>query len=586
MLGLMATNVGALPQSVVDAPSAANPPAIYELISCVPERLSVETTTGRLLLPPLGQLEVDARTVARDALRPAEAAGVLAVIALAPPPESLTTAWTMLTAIMLVVTAAVVAAAQSSGQDVVYFATAAGLVAVLSGVAVWHFPALTNVKTAVAELPARGREAFMFGLAAVIVFALPGAILYFGSDVPELWSSLRDNNDHGAAVTLIGIGVQFMCIVGASALPVLLYFIFDRERMRTLRQRVTRSIFRLDPGVRTRGEIDAKYGQWLDEAFGRRRSEARFLPGTRWPILIATAVITLGWAVALLDTKPPTTDAQGALTALITPTPSAPTFAFLGAYFFTLNSVLRGFVRGDLRPKTYAQVSVRIVSSVVLAFTIERLVRGFGGESSSAGLLAFAFAAGIVPETVLIRLQEIMRGFVRTQQGRRQIDHASRTYETEPLTRLQGIDIYDRARLLDEGVTNVEGLAHHDLVELLLKTRIPATRLLDWVDQAILFIHCSRSCDEGAGDVSTAPSPLTQLRGHGVRTATGLRRAYEEADDREAFIRIVTTPRGKPPVIPVVLDAIKEETWIGALEHWRSQPPEPPTIYIPDAYPA
>jgi hypothetical protein len=361
---------------------------------------------------------------------------------------------------------------------------------------------------------------------------------------------------------------------------VVLYFIFDRERMRTLRQRVTRHIFRLDPAMTTLADIDAKYGQWLDEAFGRRDSEARYLPGTRWPIVIATSVITLGWAVALLDTKPVDVAGMGTITALIQPTPAAPTFAFLGAYFFTLNHVLRGFVRGDLRPKTYAQVATRIVGSVVLAFTLERLLRGVGGDPSSASLLTFAFLIGVVPETFLIRLQEAARGLGGRGDGRRAMDEASRTYETEPLTRLEGIDIYDRARLLDEGVTNIEGLAHHDLVELLLKTRIPAARLVDWVDQAILFIHCSNAGD----DVGTAgQSALAQLRAHGIRTATELRQAYEAANSKSDFTKIVRTPKGKPPIIPVVLHSIAKEDWMEALEHWHEQRPVPRTLKIPES---
>jgi hypothetical protein len=566
---------------------ADNHESEIELTNCLPECLSVKTTNGRLSIPPLARVRVRERIVDVDALEPARRAGALEIERPDASPNETGAAWATLlfTALMIIVLFAVLA--QATGEDLVYLGEGAVLVVIVTVTGIWTIPALASVKTAIKELPAPLREAFMFALATTIVFALPGAILYFGSDVPNLWHQLSSSDPtthHSAAVTLIGIGVQFLCIVGASALPVVLYFIFDRERMLTLRQRVTRHIFRLDPSVRTRAEIDAKYGQWLDEAFGRRRSEARFLPGTRWPILIATAVLTLGWAVALLDTKPTTVVGQGNLTALITPTPAAPTFAFLGAYFFTLNSVLRGFVRGDLRPKTYAQVATRIVGSVVLAFTIERLVTGVGGDPSSAGLLTFAFIAGVVPETVLIRLQETSRGFVRSRAARREIDHASRTYETEPLTRLQGIDIYDRARLLDEGVTNVEGLAHHDLVELLLKTRIPATRLLDWVDQAILFIHCSVTRDEIDDDGEPCPSALTQLRGHGIRTATELRRAYDEAADKAAFARIVTTPPGQPPVIEVVLDAIKQEDWMHALTHWHKQPPRPRTVKVPEAY--
>jgi hypothetical protein len=572
----------------IAAAASASHPTTIELTNCLPARLSVKIAGGRLAIPPLGQAEVDAKVLDPAALRAAERAGAIEVKVNDSSVDEGGAAWATLLSIVTAIVVGFAAVAQSTGEDLVYL-IAAGVAAVIATVvSIWNVERFDSVKSAIIELPARLREALMFALAAAVAIALPGAILYFGSDVPSLWRELGSNDaatHHDAAIALIGIGVQFVCIVGASALPVLLYFIFDRERMQTLRQRVTRHIFRLDPAVRTRREIDAKYGQWLDEAFGRRPSDARFLPGTRWPILIATTVLTLGWAIALLDTKPTTAAGQGSLTALITPTPAAPTFAFLGAYFFTLNSVLRGFVRGDLRPKTYAQVATRIVGSVVLAFTLERLVTGVGGDPSSAGLLTFAFMAGVVPETVLIRLQEASRGFMRTRTGKREIDHASRTWETEPLTRLQGIDIYDRARLLDEGVTNVEGLAHHDLVELLLKTRIPASRLLDWADQAILFIHCSCTCDAVPNeDRDARPSALTQLRGHGIRTATELRRAYDEADDKDAFVNIVETQPGKSPVIKVVLDAIKEEDWMDALLHWHQQPRQPRTVNVPEAY--
>ena len=70
--------------------------------------------------------------------------------------------------------------------------------------------------------------------------------------------------------------------------------------------------------------------------------------------------------------------------------------------------------------------------------------------------------------------------------------------ERDPLTNLEGIDLYDRARLLDEGVSNVEGLAHHDLIELMLQTRIPAPRLVDWIDQAILYLHVGVAGDAGS----------------------------------------------------------------------------------------
>jgi hypothetical protein len=420
------------------------------------------------------------------------------------------------------------------------------------------------------------------------VVAAPGAILYFGSDVPELLDLAP--SDPQRTIALIGIGVQFVSIVGLSALPVLLYFVFDREKLKTLREKFVRHVFRLDPAVRTRADVDVKYGQLLDEAYGRR-AEERLLPGARSPILLATGVMTLGWTLALLDTNAARLGPGTDLTALLTPKPTASIYAFLGAYFFSLNHVMRGYVRGDLRPKTYAHVAARTVGVVILAFVLERLVLAAGGAPSSPVLLALAFLAGVVPETVLIRLQDLVRGLTHTTRSRRLIGRLAPIYETNPLTQLEGIDIYDRARLMDEGVTNVEGLAHHDLVELLLKTRIPASRLVDWVDQAILYIHCSAEEDqewrpEQAHKAS--PSVWRLLREHGIRTATDLLQAHNAARGRPTgeaeFLSLVKQRAGQPPVLQVIIDSLADEDWMPNLRHWHKYRAKPRVLRIPEDF--
>lgn len=64
------------------------------------------------------------------------------------------------------------------------------------------------------------------------------------------------------------------------------------------------------------------------------------------------------------------------------------------------------------------------------------------------------------------------------------------------MTKPEGINLYHRARLMEEGVENIENLAHHDLVDLILRTRIPVSVLIDWVDQAILYLHTYSSGGE------------------------------------------------------------------------------------------
>jgi hypothetical protein len=51
--------------------------------------------------------------------------------------------------------------------------------------------------------------------------------------------------------------------------------------------------------------------------------------------------------------------------------------------------------------------------------------------------------------------------------------------------------------LIDEGIENMENLAHAVLIELMLQTRIPLSTLIDWIDQSILFLYVgSRDASE------------------------------------------------------------------------------------------
>ena len=129
------------------------------------------------------------------------------------------------------------------------------------------------------------------------------------------------------------------------------------------------------------------------------------------------------------------------------------------------------------------------------------------------------------------------------------------------MTDISGIDLYDRTRLASEGVTNIEALAHHDLIELMLQTRIPVPRLVDWTDQAILHLHVD------AADRAT-------LHKYGIRTATDSVYARDQAEKREElpeFLGILRGSRsGKPPRMQVILDAMEDEEWMRNLRFWHS----------------
>ena len=398
-------------------------------------------------------------------------------------------------------------------------------------------------------------------LLSLLIVLLPATAIFFAADSLSLIDTIRDGgvrNGHAVVLTLIGRIMQVVFVATASFLPALLFFTFDREHLATLRTRFLRQIIRFDPTVETRQDVSAKYRNLMDEAYGRD-VHGRILPGRRSPLLLATLVMSLGWTFTLLHGDVRIVSEPG-IASLFEPRLSAVSFAFLGAYFYGINAVLRGYVRKDLRPKTYSTLTVRIVVVVILAWILELLWQG-------TTLYVLAFLTGIVPETALLLVKEALRK--RLQPLGQRLGVAEE--EPDPLTRLEGIDLYDRARLFDEGVTNVQGLAEHDVVELMLQTRIPVARILDWVDQAILYLHAGPA----KGNGSARDSTLTTLREYGIRTATDLDNAFEAAAKRDPEqLRLLTCLLGPDQDgglarLRVIKDTLEDEEWMPNLRCWR-----------------
>lgn len=404
----------------------------------------------------------------------------------------------------------------------------------------------------------------------------------FTGDGTFLSSSLLELN-HGDRVVVAGRLLQLLLVAVLSLVPALLFFAFDREHKGTLRERFVAHIFRFDPSVKTRQDVRTRYGNQMDEAYGAecRDAPARFLPARRSPLLVATLVLALGWTFTMLSVNEPTVirDPPAEFLAFFQPQTSALTFGFLGAYSYTLLTVFRSYARRDLQPKIYSHITTRVFTVMVLAWVLEQSWRIFPNTLADAPLhspklLTLAFVTGIIPETGLVFISEMLRN---TRRKVKKMGPGSRLELVDPhapLTSLEGIDIYDRARLQDEGVTNVQALARHDVVELMLQTRIPAPRLLDWVDQAILHLHASAG---GQGD-DGPDSLLHTLRRYGIRTVTDLLEAHAKAKKRgeeDTFLALLSgkVPQGSIPRLRFLLDTIQDEQWVENLGYWHKGQP-------------
>lgn len=361
--------------------------------------------------------------------------------------------------------------------------------------------------------------------------------------------------------------LQVAFIATASLLPVLLYFLFDRFQLNTLRNRLYRDLFRLDRNLQTRSEIDAKYGSQIREAYGPEdQGRGRLAPGTRWPVLVCAFVVTMGWLAAFRLVG----SADEAVKEPLVPERSAFAFGFLGAYFFGLLLVARRYARGDLKPKAYAYIAIRILIVAVMSWILDLI---FSQDSSIK--LVTAFLIGIVPEEFFTLLKEQLRG--------RGPDRLVPESEKHPLTKLEGIDLYDRARLEQEGIVNVESYAHYDLIHLVLETQIPVPRLVDWMDQAILYLHIIEEPTQEKSERKVMTRE--QLRQYGIRTTTDLLTCWKAAEDRqkaaekqpgnadggkelEEFKKLLG--ESKPYRLEIIRDALLDDEWLERVRDWRN----------------
>lgn len=440
-----------------------------------------------------------------------------------------------------------------------------------------------------------------------------------------------DNVAHTARSSIFSVdnearGCFFLALFGlfvgtAATLPALLFFILSEQRKNVAKVQFFREVLRLDPSLRTIGEAERSYQPLITDVFDARRGALFFSP-----VLLSTFLLTLGWTITALPTAKsilqPLANGQLELNALFIPNRTAFAFGFLGSYFFAVNMAFRRYVRADLGPKAYSHISVRIIIASILAWVFSQLpgtvLAGglmVGSEAAPAEtvpwfLLLLVFFVGIVPDTGLAVMHDLLKSrvfsrFIVSLENR------------DPLSRLEGITLYDRARLLEEGIENVENLAHHNLIDLILRTRIPTPRLVDLVDQAVLYLHArdgaggagaSGGEDAGGGGRADpaasngkgrdeAATTLRALRGLGIRTATDLelaaggdpddagadaggvdampslvaaRRAeISEAAYRKAFFDVLGPATGEPKRLQVILRAMHDDEWMPQLRSWR-----------------
>jgi hypothetical protein len=296
---------------------------------------------------------------------------------------------------------------------------------------------------------------------------------------------------------------------------------------------------------------------------GAREKEYRVSGESLFPVFLATAVLGVGWSVVLWDTRFVSAP-DGAWDVL--------KYGFIGAYAFVTGMLIRRFYQSDLRPSAYATAVVRIIL-VLLIVAVLHQVTGSTAAMTNHAELAVAFVVGSFP---LAGIQFLQRTTSRALHL--VVPPVSSEY---PLDQLDGLNLWYEARLAEEGVEDMQNLTTMNLVDVILHTRVPPGRLVDWVDQAFLLIHLDktdrtelnnvrdqlrREPDNWRQDGATATAHATanakpwaefgaaarlNLRRAGIRTATDLLKAFSKEEPCGSLAQRAFVPQPEGQRLPL-----------------------------------
>ena len=297
-----------------------------------------------------------------------------------------------------------------------------------------------------------------------------------------------------------------------------------------------------------------------------------FTPETTIPLVFATTVFAMGWMLTLPPwggdgfEGPLGTDGNPLWTEWLAPDATPANFAFLGAYFFSLQTLFRRYVRRDLRPSAYVAVSLRIIIAFILTWVVEKYVLSTSGGSTlglSSQLYIIGFVIGAFPPVGWQLIQSTLKKFPGATLAVPSLESQM------PLSKLDGLTVWHLARLEEEDIENIPNMATADLVDLMLHTRIPPDRIIDWVDQAILYTHLGPE-DDGKSSRHKA------LRSHGIRTATSLLAAYDGSKTRgdvEELVKILPGKNTDRSEFISLVDTVVSSPNLNQIIYWKQHSP-------------
>jgi hypothetical protein len=265
-------------------------------------------------------------------------------------------------------------------------------------------------------------------------------------------------------------------------LTALTYYVFRRRRRAYEVERIFR-ILCIDPAYRR---------VYDDENAGRY-----YL----WSVVYASVVASLGLILLFLGHELGMDEFPrvpfGTKTATAMESPGFPQrgsrlvvgMAFLGAYLWGLQYVLRRYVLNDLRPSVYYGLSLRLILAASTALVLYNAYAALAGVDTSGGVSGGTMTANIWPALAFLIGTFPQRGLRWLTDRLPLLAPETEAVRRAPLEMVEGIEIHDSLRLEELGIDTCYDLATADFVPLMLKTPYSARQLIDWILQAKLCVY-------------------------------------------------------------------------------------------------
>ncbi|MDQ2696289.1 MAG: tetratricopeptide repeat protein, partial [Pseudomonadota bacterium] len=156
--------------------------------------------------------------------------------------------------------------------------------------------------------------------------------------------------------------------------------------------------------------------------------------------------------------------------------------AYLGAYVFSVQELIRRYNTFDLQPQVYSSILVRMTLAILIVFVSVEVIQLGGGQidkdNAGAWGAVLAFVIGVFPTQGIRWL---------TDQANRVLNPGATERKELQLKNLLGISSWHEARLVQMGIDDAQNLATVDIRKLLLTTQFDTQEIVSWIDQAILY---------------------------------------------------------------------------------------------------